>query len=168
MDKKLIKNGYEIERRFLVKNLPNLENVEKKEIVQYYLNDNVTRIRRINDDYILTQKSGSGIIRTEIEYSISKDHFNSLKKSAIGYIMKTRYFIPLNDLTIELDIFEGELKGIIICEVEFKDTESMNNFTPPDWFSTEITLDKKLSNKSMSKNFKSALKHYNDLLAKNN
>jgi adenylate cyclase len=32
---------------------------------------------------------------------------------------KTRYRIPLGRLTIELDVFHGKLRGLIVAEVEF-------------------------------------------------
>lgn len=160
----LIKNGYEIERRFLVKTLPDLNNFKKSQIIQYYLNDNVTRLRRIDDKYILTQKSGSGISRTEIEYEITKDHFDNLKKGAISYIMKERYYIPLyNNLKAELDIFKGDHSGIIICEVEFESIEDANKFLTPQWFGNEITFDKNLSNKKMSKNANKAIEYFKKL-----
>ena len=163
---KSIKNGFEIERRFLVSSMPNLENHPCKNIVQYYLNDKVTRIRRIDNDFVLTQKSGSGLSRTEIEYSITKEHFDKLKLGATSYIMKTRYFLPLyNNLVAELDIFKGKHQGIVICEVEFSSIEDANSFEKPDWLGKDITLEKNLSNKNMSKNPEKALKCFNNLLS---
>ena len=164
----LLKNDKEIERRFLVKYLPNLDNLEKRQIVQYYLNDNVTRIRRMNDKYILTQKSGSGLSRTEIEYSIDKSQFDNLKHGAKSYITKTRYLLPLdNNLTAEIDIFNGKFEGIIICEVEFESVEDANNFKVPDFLGFEITFDKKLSNKNMSKNPQRAVDYFRKIYAEN-
>lgn len=162
----LIKNGNEIERRFLVKELPVLDNYKSYNIIQYYLNDKVTRLRKINNDkYILTQKSGSGMARTEIEYELDKNNFDNLKLGATSYITKTRYVIPLNDnLVAELDVFTGNHSGIIICEVEFDSIESASNFVPPFWFGLEVTLDKNLSNKQMSKNYQKALAYYKKLV----
>ena len=162
-----IKNHYEIERRFLVKYLPDLSDAEKADIVQYYLNDNVTRLRRMNDEYILTQKSGSGLMRTEIEYSIDKSQFDNLKIGAKTFITKTRYFYPLDNLTCEIDIFNGKFDGIIIAEIEFATIEQAKSYTPPDFLGAEITLDKKLSNKQMSKNPEKAVEYFRKIYAEN-
>ncbi|MBQ7306985.1 MAG: adenylate cyclase [Clostridia bacterium] len=161
-----IKNGFEIERRFLVANMPNLDNFPSKNIIQYYLNDKVTRLRRMDNEYLLTQKSGSGLSRTEIEYQITKEHFDKLKLGATSFIMKTRYFIPLyDDLVAELDVFKGKHLGIVICEVEFPSVQSANDFIVPSWLGKDITLEKNLSNKNMSKNPEKALKLFNSLIS---
>ena len=37
-------------------------------------------------------------------------------------MVKTRYFVPLGDgLTAEVDVYEGDLDGLVTAEVEFPD-----------------------------------------------
>ena len=57
----------EIERKYLIKTLPeHLEQYPCKVIEQGYLNTNpVVRIRRSNDDYILTYKGKGMMVREE-------------------------------------------------------------------------------------------------------
>ena len=49
--------------------------------------------------------------------------------------------IPLGDgLTIELDLFEGDLAPLVLAEVEFPDEKSASSFTAPDWFGEDVTF----------------------------
>ncbi len=51
-----------------------------------------------------------------------------------------RYFYPLpGDLTAEIDIYEGNLKGLSVVEVEFPDIEAYKKFETPVWFGKEVT-----------------------------
>ncbi len=42
-------------------------------------------------------------------------------------------------LTIELDIYKGELSGLITAEIEFPSEEEALLFTPPKWFLEDVT-----------------------------
>ena len=95
----------EIERKFTLKKLPeNLEQYEKREIEQAYLcTGPVVRIRKSNEEYILTYKSKKGIVLSEnatarsceeVELPLTKKAFEHLREKADGQIIKkTRYLI---------------------------------------------------------------------------
>lgn len=96
----------EIEKKFLVTGMPDdLDKYKKKEIEQGYLNRRpVVRIRKSNDDYILTYKGGvkkecdsnSTICSNEIEAALTKEAFYHLLTKIDGHaVEKTRYIIPL-------------------------------------------------------------------------
>ena len=139
----------EIERRFLVGELPDLSNAEAFVIEQFYITVGpVLRLRRSNDKYFFTYKSGHGLVRKEEEFEISKEDYDSLSKKTIGNgVFKTRYHIPLSSgYTAELDVYSGRHKGLVVVEVEFPDVEKANEFTPPEWFGKEITGDRRYSN----------------------
>ncbi len=145
----------EIERKFLVKELPLLETCKSKKMLQAYVSiEPVIRIRKEDDDFILTVKSRGGIIREEFEMNITKEEFESLLKKAEGItIEKTRYFIPLgNELTAELDVFYGSLAPLTTVEVEFATLEEAENFTPPSWFGEDISLDYRYKNNNLALN----------------
>ena len=145
----------EIERKFLVKDLPNLDNYPHKDIVQGYISFNPEiRIRKANDKYYLTTKSDGTITREEKETEINLTTYLTLLKIAKGRIIsKTRYFIPLADsLTAELDIYHEELEGLVTVEVEFLNLEDAQDFTIPTWFLTDITEDKRYKNKNLALN----------------
>lgn len=147
--------NYEIERKFLVKNLPeNLENYEHHEIKQGYISTNPTiRIRQWDNEYILTVKSAGLMKKQEYELCLTKEQFNNLWQKVEGNtIEKTRYIIPIhNNLKAELDIYKGFLSGFINVEVEFSSTPEAIMFDSPDWFGQEVTQNPRYSNSSLSK-----------------
>ena len=148
----------EIERKYLLKAIPDkLDEYTHYDIEQAYLaNRPVVRVRKRTStdkkEFILTVKSTGMIKREEVEAAISEDTYNTFLDEAEGNIItKTRYIIPLNDgLKVELDIFRGVFDGIVMAEVEFPDEDTANKFTPPDYFSNEVTFDKRFHNSNMS------------------
>lgn len=146
---------YEIERKFLVKNLP--ENVEEclhYNIRQGYISTDPTiRIRHINNSYVLTIKGGGIMKKLEYELPLSAEQFEGLWKKVEGNtIEKTRYVIPLDKgLNAELDIYKGFLEGFMNVEVEFLTTKDAIMFEPPKWFGQEVTQNPEYSNSSLAK-----------------
>ncbi|MDF2544105.1 MAG: adenylate cyclase [Herbinix sp.] len=153
----------EIERKFAVNILPgNLEQYECKKIEQGYLCHNpILRIRKSNDIFYLTYKSKKGIekregksaiVNHEVELPLTEEAYYDLKQKTDGnMVCKTRYLIPLESgLTVELDIFEGRLKGLVFAEVEFPNVLDADNFTPPSWLGKDISTDRRFSNHYLS------------------
>lgn len=147
--------NYEIERKFLIKNLPeNLDNFTHYEIRQGYISTDPTiRLRQKDNNYILTVKSAGLMKKQEYELDLTEEQFNRLwKKTEGNTIEKTRYIVPLNDnLKAELDIYKGPLSGFMNVEVEFSSTKEAILFDAPDWFGQEVTQDPRYSNSSLSK-----------------
>ncbi len=147
--------NYEIERKFLIKNLPeNLENFTHYEIRQGYISTDPTiRLRQQDDNYILTVKSAGLMKKEEYELDLTEDQFNRLwKKTEGNTIEKTRYVIPLNNgLKAELDVYKGFLSGFMNVEVEFPSTKEAILFDIPNWFGQEVTQDPRYSNSSLAK-----------------
>lgn len=144
----------EIERKYLPVKLPeNLEQYPHKKIAQGYLcTAPVVRIRRSDDDYYLTYKSGGLMVREEYNLPLTKEAFYHLFPKVDGRVIeKTRYLIPLEGgLTAELDIFEGDLAPLIMLEVEFETVEDANRFVAPEWFGKDVTSDGRYHNSYMS------------------
>lgn len=149
----------EIERKFEIRYLPgDLSEYPCKNIMQGYLcRKPVLRIRKSNEEYILTYKlkvdplrsgEGSPLVNEEVELPLTKEAFDTLLKKIEGNIIsKMRYLIPLEDgLTAELDVFGGCLTGLIFAEVEFPDEKTAEEFNPPDWFGQDLSADKRYSN----------------------
>ncbi len=143
----------EIERKFLVKQLPDLVDCTHKTITQAYIStDPVIRIRKMDEAYALTVKSHGSMIREEFELPITLEQYESLW-SKIDYspIEKNRYFIPLSKgLVAELDIYHGHLEGLITVEVEFSSKSAAQSFEVPYWFGEDITLDNRYKNNNLS------------------
>ena len=144
----------EIERKYLVKTLPaNLDQYESKKIAQGYLcTEPVVRIRRSNDEYYMTYKGDGLMVREEYNLPLTKEAYDHLRPKIDGLLIaKTRYLIPLDEkLTAELDVFEEDLSGLTIVEVEFDTIEEANTFIAPDWFGEDVTNSGKYHNSYLS------------------
>ena len=143
----------EIERKFTIKELPDLSNYRYKKLTQAYMNtDPVIRIRREDDEYFLTYKGKGLLAREEHNLPLNAESFSHLLPKADGLVIsKTRYLIPYKNHMIELDIFEGKLAPLIMAEVEFESEEEAYAFVPPAWFDQDVTQDKRYHNSNLSK-----------------
>jgi len=146
----------EIERKFLVKSLPeNLEQYPHKDIVQGYLaiteDGTEVRLRQKGNKYFQTIKKGSGKTRFELEIEMTEEQFNLLWEATRGKrVEKTRYEIPHENGIIELDIYRGDLDGLLSAEMEFLSEEESEKFTAPDWLDEEVTDDKRYKNQNLA------------------
>lgn len=144
----------EIERKFTIKELPeNLNDYPCLHIEQGYLNtEPVIRIRKQNDEYIMTYKGKGMLVREEYNLPLTKDAYEHLKPKCDGNIIsKKRYQIPYERFTIELDVFDAPFAPLIMAEVEFDSIETANAFQKPDWFLEDVTNDPKYHNSNMSR-----------------
>lgn len=145
----------EIERKWLLKSVPeNLEDFPHNVIEQGYLSTApVVRVRRQDDDYILTYKGSGLLAREEHNLPLTKEAYEHLKGKIDGrLIAKTRYFIPLKDgLTIELDHFASPIEGLYLAEIEFPSVEAAESYEAPDWFGEDVTYDPAYHNSAMSR-----------------
>ena len=145
----------EIERKYLIERdkLPICyKEYSYHEIEQAYLcTEPVVRVRRSDDEYYMTYKSKGLMVREEYNLPLTKESYEHLLAKADGVIIKKkRYLIPYENHTIELDIFEGKHKGLILAEVEFETEDMANIFTAPDWFGEDVTFSSKYHNSTLS------------------
>ena len=143
----------EIERKFKVITMPDLNKYPKKIIEQGYLNtDPVLRVRQEDDHYYMTYKSKGFIEREEYNLPLNKEAYEHLIQKADGIVIsKERYLIPYQKFTVELDVFKKDLDGLVIAEVEFETLDEANSFNPPEWFGEDVTSDPAYSNSNLSK-----------------
>lgn len=146
----------EVERKFLVSNPPELTGLKSEEILQGYIRTASdcaeVRVRQKGSKYFQTIKSDGGLTRSEVEIEISKEQFDSLWAATEGRrLKKTRYEIPYEGLTIEMDVYGGGLTGLVVTEVEFVSEDESRSFTPPTWFGREVTNDRAFRNKNLAK-----------------
>ena len=145
----------EIERKFIVKNLPTIiKEYSSCKIEQAYLcTDPDMRIRKKNNEYYLTYKNkgNSMLSREEVEIPLPEVMYKCLKQKTIGNIIKKeRYKFPYETFLLEIDIFEEPYKPLILAEVEFPSEELAKAFVPPLWFGKEVTEDLKYRNGYMA------------------
>ena len=152
--------GQEIERKFLVDGDAPLEFGDDpgERITQGYLsidaNGTEVRVRAKGARHTLTVKSGPSRTRVEEEIEIDQRCFESLWPLTEGRrIEKRRFAIPLDgadDRSIELDIYNGDLSGLVTAEVEFASEHEADEFEPPSWLGTDVTGDPDYSNQSLA------------------
>lgn len=149
--------GMEIERKFLVPGeVPgDLESYESEAIEQGYIvieGAAEVRVRRRGARTLLTVKSGAGRVRVEEEFEIDARRFASLWPLSDGRrVAKRRYRMPGGgDLTIELDVYTGELDGLVLAEVEFVSEAASDAYEPPAWFGPEVTDDLRYANRALA------------------
>lgn len=146
----------EIERKFLIssENIPkNIGEYPFHMIEQAYLCTNpVVRVRRQDEEFILTYKGQGMMVREEYNLPLTKEGYCHLLQKADGIIItKKRYLIPLDGShTIELDEFHGDYEGLLLAEVEFSSEREANEFIKPDWFGEDVTFDSRYHNSVMS------------------
>lgn len=146
----------EIERKFLVDSnaFLNLFKV-KNRIVQGYLStvpERTVRVRIKGQKGYLTIKgkgNQSGLSRVEWEKEIDiTDAELLLKLCESSVIDKIRYDVEFGNHIIEVDVFEGENKGLIIAEIELE--SEMESFEKPEWLGKEVTGDDRYYNAFLS------------------
>jgi len=155
-DFRMPESSVEIERKFIVDKLPeNLDKFPRKEILQGYLavtrDGTEVRIRKRGSKCSLTIKHGSGKTRIEEEIGISERQFTSLwELTGKKRVKKLRYRIPHEGMSIELDVYQEKLEGLITAEVEFPSEQASNAFRPPAWLGAEVTDNEEYKNRNLA------------------
>lgn len=147
--------GKEVERKWVLRELPQfpteLEVVEEA-IVQAYLImlTGELRIRQQGNHHLLTVKGDGTISRDEWNAAdMPQWAFELLLPYTKGKIFKTRYTVADN---LEFDVYDGELEGLVVLEVEFGGEEAAAAFVPPSWCDVvaEVTEDARFKNKNLA------------------
>ena len=156
----------EIERKFLLKSIPDLLPVEKIKIDQFYFKnkDGVWERARQCDSDINEKKLTHTIknriserVNEEIEKEITKKEFQKFKRKCYTnklrakHIKKDRLIYPDGELKWEVDIFRDNYH-LVIAEIETP-TEDWD-LKLPDFISKKMLLEvtgmKQFSNRSLS------------------
>ncbi|MDX2097351.1 MAG: CYTH domain-containing protein [Leptolyngbyaceae cyanobacterium bins.59] len=110
------------------------------------------RVRIAGNQAFLTIKGPTiGRSRSEFEYPIPLDDARQMLHSLCErpLIEKTRYKIPWEGLTWEVDEFEGENKGLVMAEVEL--THEKQSIRFPEWVGKEVSHDPRYYNSNLMK-----------------
>ena len=143
----------EIERTFLVdddsfKDMA----VITVHILQGYLNrdpERTVRVRILNDSAFLTVKGKTkGFERDEFEYEVPlEDGLQMMNLCEGRKINKTRYIVPFEGFTWEVDEYHGDLEGLVVTEVEMDNPKA--EITLPPFAGREVTGDPKYYNSQL-------------------
>lgn len=153
MSKKL-----EIERKYLLKNLPDLKYSKVLHIFQHYLKDG-SRIRETRDgtpdkgffkgtdfpfpfgptikyERVVKKKLKPGVYE-EDEKKIGKKKYQKLEKESVSCIKKTRYIFKMGKLKWEIDVY----KNIVMVTAEIELPKEGAPFKIPDALKDEMIMD---------------------------
>jgi len=137
----------EFEFTFLPKALPDLSGCVSKEIVDIYLPSTVNhpylRIRRSGEKFEITKKQpvkeGDASHQFENTIPLSREEFDELAQIAGKRIQKNRYLYEEGGRTYEIDVFQGDLKGLVLVDIEFNSLEEKATYIAPDWMLADVT-----------------------------
>ncbi len=150
----------EIERKFLLLNDTWREFAGDGNVMRqgYFAGPTVTsprasiRVRVDNEQAFLNIKSYElSISRQEYEYEIDRSDAETMLATLCEkpLIEKTRYKINVGRHIWEIDVFEGDNKGLVVAEIELRDEDEL--FEKPDWLGKEVSDDPRYYNVSLIK-----------------
>ena len=136
---------YEIERKYLVTELPDFLPDTFTEIHDLYLKDSSLRLRvektstgevigrKLTKKDRAPEKGPETSVITSLY--LSENDLISLGELSGASIIKKRYSFEYSDRRVVYDVFQGGLTGLVLVEVEFQDFDSLSTFQPEstDW-----------------------------------
>lgn len=138
----------EIETTYLALSLPEGLNRSKgRTIVDTYFPADTSnpklRIRQKGDKYTLTKKTqldpNDASAQAEENIDLTPEEYAALKAGQGKTVAKIRYEVSVGEYTAEVDIFTGDLEGLVLVEFEFPSKEARDTFTKPDFCGTDVT-----------------------------
>lgn len=127
--------AHEIEHKYLVINdTYQTMSIARHHIMQGYLSripERVVRVRLLDDRGFLTVKGkNDGDTRLEFEYEIPVEDARQLLSLCDGKIIdKTRYIVPFDGFTWEVDRFSGD-EGMTVAEIEIPSSDTSYPLPP--------------------------------------
>lgn len=143
------KEEIEYELTYLAKCIPSeAMEISSFDMVDIYLPEQLDvhprlRVRKQGKEYMITKKlpvSGEDAsTHSENTIPLSIEEFRCLKKSSSRLVRKERKCIVIEGRRAEIDIFQGELEGLVLIDFEFSSKSEMEGFVPPDCCLADVT-----------------------------
>jgi len=143
----------EIERKFTVDTNMWSASELGVDIQQGYLSLDIDRTVRVRihgaSAFITVKGITKGIAREEYEYAIPLEDAKRMLDSLClpGVIRKTRYVEIYFNKSWEIDVFDGDNKGLIVAEIELE--SSNEEFELPPFLGNEVSDDPRYFNSSL-------------------
>ena len=141
----------ELELTYLVKNLPDdVLSSPSKELLDIYIpakvDHPILRIRKSGDKYEITKKepieSGDASRQLENTIPLTESEFEELANLTGKRLQKTRFYYKEGDILCEIDVFRGDLSGLILADIEFSSVAQKASFQMPSWCLADVTQEK--------------------------
>jgi CYTH domain-containing protein len=142
----------ENERRFLVDaaRLPNLASLPFRRIEDRYVIGTRLRLRSMTDSATAARElkfckkyDGDDPVSGPVaNLYLSEAEYAALAALPARVIVKRRYRVDHGGRTFGVDVFEGELAGLVLCEAEAGSREAIMALAFPPWAGREVTADR--------------------------
>ncbi|HEV7507492.1 MAG TPA: hypothetical protein VGS07_21585 [Thermoanaerobaculia bacterium] len=142
----------EYERRFLVSPQADWRSAAEpysKTFEDKYLQSSRLRLRILTDS-----DSGRRLIKLTKKFASDSPYFQKIGRILLSpgeyelfdalpgdRLRKTRHYHTHRDRVFSIDVFEGELDGLILCETEAEGLEELMSIQPPAYVRHEVTED---------------------------
>jgi len=150
----------ENERRWIVETefRKTLNDKPFKLIQDRYFKEGRLRLRSITDsvtsakEFKLCKKYGpSGNSEPIVNIYLTQEEYLALSKIPANEITKKRFRVLENGSYFNVDVFEGNLEGLIICEIEAEDIIKLNFILEPSFVKAEVTTNPFFTGGALSK-----------------
>jgi adenylate cyclase len=139
----------EIELTFLAKYLPEDVGDYKFVVIEDFyfpLKHPRLRLRRMGEKYELVRKmmhrKGDASEHTEEKIPLEKHQYKALRGLEGEELVKRRVYYKSEGGVVEVDIFLGKLKGLVLVDFEFKDSKELKEFKKPDFCLRDVTQER--------------------------
>lgn len=138
----------ELELTYLAKEIPTeIYKTTPVNLVDIYMPDTanhpILRLRKKGNTYEITKKfpvDGADSSRQyEHTITLTEAEYTALSKCDGRKVEKDRYKINIGGYSAEVDVFNGELAGLVVIDFEFSDEDSKNSFVAPAVCLADIT-----------------------------
>jgi CYTH domain-containing protein len=142
----------EYERRFLVSPRTNWRSVVEpysKRFEDRYLRNSRLRLRLLTDS-----DTGRQIIKLNKKFDSDSPYFQTVSRILLSQreyqlfdgmegdrISKIRHYHNYLGRVFSIDVFEGELDGLVLCETEADNLDELLKARPPEYTRQEVTED---------------------------
>jgi CYTH domain-containing protein len=144
----------EYEKTYLAKRLPEGLDMAKSVLIRdVYVPETarhaVLRIRAKNDDYVITKKTiahgTDSSTMNEETIPLSVEEYGALVGCSNKGFVKRRYFVAIDGYSAEVDVFDEQLKGLVLIDFEFSSQEAKDEFVVPDICFADVTQEEGLA-----------------------
>jgi adenylate cyclase len=135
-------NEREIERKFFVREMPDLTGLVALTDERYFLYRSSTgtiRFQKRGFRFELERMTRlSDLERTQEKWSITEAEFEALKALASAAIVRDSFLLQDNP-QVTIKVYRGRHEGLVRAEIEFPSADAARAFAPPEWMGREMT-----------------------------
>jgi CYTH domain-containing protein len=140
----------ELEKTYLPKRMPEeIADATPERMIDVYIMNDVgehpnLRVRQRGDRFVITKKypmqDGDASRQIENSIPIDKTEFGILRRAQpVLLVEKDRYNVEIAGHPAEVDVFRGDLAGLVLIDFEFATPEEQEKFGTPEVALADVT-----------------------------